>query len=68
MKRSNGVYLISADQYWPVGNAGAVVIAKSKKDASFVASTLGLNNPSEPKLIGRTKLSERTIFHNTTNY
>lgn len=68
MKISNGIYLIKADQFWPIGNAGAVIIAKSKKDASFIASTLGLNNPSEPKLIGRSKLSERTIFSNTTNY
>lgn len=62
----NKIYFIDADQYYPVGSAGAVVIAKTAKRALELTS--GLLKPSNPKCIGTTGKKEGVLFENTTNY
>jgi hypothetical protein len=66
--KDNKIYLITADQYWPVGNAGAIVIAESRERAMTLVFELGLLNPSVTRCIGSSKLKEQVVFSNSTNY
>lgn len=64
----NKIYFVDADPLWPVGNAGAVIIAADIKRAAEIASTLGLYKEKKPTPIGTSSLKEQVIFYNTGNY
>lgn len=62
------VYWIKADPLWPVCDAGAVVIAKTAKEA---LSMVYLNEPEKPEVIGYPKnprAKSRVIISNNGDY
>ena len=64
----NNIYFVDASPHWPVGNAGAVVIAKNKKRVTELLENCGLYKPEEPKPIGISRLKEQVVFYNNGNY
>ncbi len=64
----NKIYFISADIIWPVGNAGAIIVAKNPKAAVKLADGEGLHNAAKPKQIGVTNMKAQVIFSNNTEY
>jgi hypothetical protein len=64
----NKIYYIKAEPWLPGGDAGAVVIAEDKIKAVELVKPLGFLNPSEPKLIGTSRLKPQIIFSNTGDY
>jgi len=64
MEKQLNIYWIGASAYFPVCDAGAVVIAKNPKEALSLVTDL--NRPDKPVLIGKSnrKKSEVIVTNN----
>jgi hypothetical protein len=63
------IYFINAEMIYPVGDAGAVVIADNPEEA--LQLTKGLKNPAPPIHIGvaaKHFTTAQVVFINTTDY
>ena len=70
MKKPLNIYFIDAIPYFPVCDAGAVVIAETpKKAADLVAAKMDLHGAGKPKLIGISNLKKpQIIYANNGDY
>ena len=63
------IWFIKARPHWPVGNAGAVVVASTSKEAEALGSTLGSLDAEKPVALGSTSSNKaRVVFFNTGDY
>lgn len=70
MSKQLYIWFVNADIHWPVGNAGAIVIAEDKKIASNLTADLGLLNSREPVKIGVAVKGQKegVLFYNIADY
>jgi len=67
MEKQLNIYWINAKAYFPVCDAGAVVIAKNTKEALSLVPDL--NKPDKPILIGKSnRKKSEVIVTNNGNY
>lgn len=71
MKKRMFIWHIDASPVWPVGNAGAVIVASTAKEAVKLGESKGLYKASAPIKVGfacsKYKRAE-VIFSNTGDY